>query len=336
MKKWAPSKWTVGLAVLFALFVLLLGRFAYTNAEINGIVRDIEDRGRTPAPGGKMKHVVMISQELDNPFWRTIEQGARDAAEQYNIKLEYSGPYRNNIEEQAELFGKAIAGKPDGILIQGIRSEAYNKQIDKAVEQGIAVLTVDTDSPDSRRLSYVGTDNVESGRQLGELVAKAYEGRSASIGMVIGSYEAGNQQQRLEGFRSVVDAEPNLKIVEVGVSNISRIQATQAAEHILRSREGINVMVGTSALDALGILQASKSLNKQEQVRIFGFDDLTETREALARKEIEATVIQKPYTMGFRSIEMLNRYFEGETLPGFSFTRIDILNPQNVGTAVAP
>jgi ribose transport system substrate-binding protein len=122
----------------------------------------------------------------------------------------------------------------------------------------------------------------------------------------------------------------------VAVSNISRIQAAQAAEQLLRQHPGINVMVGTSALDAVGILQAVKTLGVQERVRIFGFDDLEETKQAIARGEIVATVIQKPDEMGREAVRQLHAYFEGVPLEMNHFTPYEVLDRSNVGEGAAP
>jgi ribose transport system substrate-binding protein len=321
----------------------LLGQFGYAYAKISGIARDLVD---APAPGKNIQHhVVLISQELDNPFWRTVGRAAEEAAGQYNMELEYVGPFRLNPAEQTKLLDKAIASKVDGIFVQGVNGSEYAALIDKAIGRGIPVITVDTDVPDSKRLTYVGTDNVGSGRKLGELVVQAESARLGQaaaapkagpflrIGIIVGSTEAPNQQQRLEGFRSVVQAAPGAEITGIGVSNISRIQATQAAAQLLRAHPDINVMVGMSALDGVGILQAVKSMNLQGQVKIYGFDDLDETKTAIAKGEIEATVIQQPAEMGTEAVRLMHAYFEGSVLDKVHFTSYEVLDRKNVGVA---
>ncbi|KIL36895.1 hypothetical protein SD70_31185 [Gordoniibacillus kamchatkensis] len=330
-------KWTLALAAIGLVFLYLLIQFGVFYANIAGIVRDIADTA-----GNKKNlrhHVVMISQELDNPFWRTIGHAADEAAQEYNMELEYIGPFRLNPAEQTKLLDKAIASKVDGIFVQGVKGEEYTRLINKAMERGIPVVTVDTDAPESKRLTYVGTDNFASGAKLGEIVAASTARlgmKAVHVGIIIGSTEAPNQQLRLDGFRNVVKTAPGIDIAGIDVSNISRIQATQAAEQLLRKHPEINVMVGTSALDGVGILQAVKTLNLQQKVRIYAFDDLDETKQAIARGEIEATVIQKPAEMGREAIRQLHMYFEGGTLVRNHFTSYEVLDRTNVGEALSP
>lgn len=330
-------KWTLALAAIALVFLFLLVQFGVSYINISGIVRDLADTA-----GNKKNlrhHVVMISQELDNPFWRTIEHAAAEVAQEYNMELEYTGPFRLNPAEQTKLLDKAIASKVDGIFVQGVKGEEYTRLINKAMERGIPVITVDTDAPESKRLTYVGTDNLSSGAKLGEIVAESTAKlgiKPVHIGIIIGSMEAPNQQLRLEGFESVVKSVPGVDIAGVAVSNISRIQATQAAEQLLRRHPEINVMVGTSALDGIGILQAVKTLNLQQKVRIYAFDDLDETKQAIAAGEIEATVIQKPSEMGREAMRQLHMYFEGGTLLRNHFTGYEVLDRSNIGGVPSP
>ena len=109
----------------------------------------------------RIKHIVLIAQEIDNPFWRTVKLGAEEAAAQLGMKIDYMGPIRINPAEQMNLLEKSIAAKPDAILVQGIKEQRYDLLISKAIDQGIPVITIDADEPASRRLAYVGTDNWE-------------------------------------------------------------------------------------------------------------------------------------------------------------------------------
>ncbi len=102
-----------------------------------------------------------------------------------------------------------------------------------------------------------------------------------SIGVIIGSELAENQLQRLEGFRSVIDKTAGFQIVDVRSSNISRFQAAGQTEAMLSQYPGIRTIVGFSAWDAVGAVEGMKAKNRAD-IRVFGFDDLGETRQAIA------------------------------------------------------
>lgn len=326
----SDKRWAAVLVLLFLTFFYLLFQFMSSTYYNQALIRQLSETGT----GASSKpHVMLISQELDNPYWRMIEQGARDAANRLGIALEYVGPLRINTEEQTKLLEKAIAAKVDAILLQGIHSIAYTRLIDKAIAQGIPVITVDADSPDSKRISYVGTDNYESGRRLGEIVAEA--GRAFSerpvtkIGVLIGSNLAENQTLRLDGFRAVISRHRPLQIVDVRVSNISRIEAAQKASEMLYLHPDITILVGMSALDGAGILQAAKSSGRDDLL-IFGFDDIEETKQAIARGDIQASVIQKPYRMGYDSVSIVHDVLQGRSAPAHHLMEMEVLTKDGI------
>ncbi|MGZ9585997.1 substrate-binding domain-containing protein [Paenibacillus marinisediminis] len=297
--------------------------------KIDHLVQEMNQSGVENTPS---KHVVLIAQELDNPFWRMVEQGAKEAAEQYGMEIDYMGPIRINPSEQTRLLKKAIAAKPDAILVQGIKDQQYIQLINQAIDLGIPVITVDADAPESRRLAYVGTNNKEAGKRMGELVVKDAAGRG-SIGVIIGSEFADNQRLRLEGFRSIISNTPGYEIVAVRSSNISRIQAAQQTEALLNEYAGIQTMVGFSSLDAAGIVEGMKMTNRTD-VSVFGFDDLEVTRQGIANGDMTASVVQQPQVIGSQAVELLNAFFNGDSIPIQNYIPTNILDQHQLKSTV--
>ncbi|MNW59038.1 D-ribose-binding periplasmic protein precursor [compost metagenome] len=147
------------------------------------------------------------------------------------------------------------------------------------------------------------------------------------IGVIIGSDQAANQLQRLDGLKRIVAEHEGLEIVDVRSSNISHMEAIQQAANMLRKHPEINIMVGTSATDALGVLQAAKNRN---DLTIIGFDNQKETLEAIRKGEIEATVAQQPFLMGDTAVRLLYEHFEGKPLKKKYFTEVKVLDARNV------
>lgn len=322
MSRMSFRKWNLGhlVLILFFIFAALLLQFFFSSLRIRALVEPL-DAGKPAGEG--TRHIVLISQERDNPFWQSIEQGAREASRQYGMELENVGPFRVNPAEQFKLLEKTIAAKADGILVQGINDPKYRQLIDKAAGQGIPVITVDTDEPGSRRLSYAGTDNTEAGKRMGELIVQASGGKG-SIGVLVGGEDADNQRLRLEGFRSVVSRYPGLAIADIR-SSTSRLQAAQQAEDMRTVHPEIGFMVGFSAFDGLGILDAA-GRSDSGGLRIFAFDDLEETKEAVRQRKIESTLVQQPYKMGYDAVSLLHDHFQGKTVPQQHITEITVLD----------
>ncbi|WP_379133214.1 sugar-binding protein [Paenibacillus sp. sgz500958] len=318
------KKWLSLVAVLFGLLAYLFIGFAHQSSKMGNIVQEL--RGHSGNTGHRY-HIVLIEQERYHPYWEMVEKGAKEAAEKYGIDMEFAGPVRNNIDEQINLLEKAIAARVDAIIVQGLNEERFTPIIDKAVTRGIPVVTIDTDAPSSKRLAYVGTDNLAAGERLGRLVVQT-SGATGNIGVIIGSDVAENQLQRLDGLKNIVKQYNGLHIVDVRSSNISHMEAIQQAADMLRLHPEINIMVGTSSTDALGVLQAAKSL-KRGPLTIIGFDNQADMLAAIGRGEIKATVAQQPFLMGEMAVRLLNEHFQGQVLNPEYYTEVKVLDQSN-------
>ncbi|MCZ8522659.1 MULTISPECIES: substrate-binding domain-containing protein [Paenibacillus] len=321
--------WNLGIIVLLLLLVGLLLQFLLATLRIRELALPA-DKG---APGQALPHVVLIAQVQDNPFWRTIERGAREAAETFGMELEYRGPLRIQPQEQIRLLEKALASRADAVLIQGINDPAHRALIDKAMLEGIPVITIDADEPDSRRLAYIGTDNRKAGETMGELLARKARGEG-TVGVLIGSPQAYSQQLRLAGFRSVISRYPELRIAEVRSTDVSRLQAAQQTEELLALYPQMGYLAGFSALDGMGALEAASRLRPQG-LGIFAFDDLPETKEAVAACRIESTVVQQPYQMGYGAVALLHDYFQGRPVASEHFTEAGVYSREAIDSADA-
>lgn len=317
----SDKKWFLSIGLLMVVFFYFFGQFVHESKQIQNIVHQLKEDKRLNQGN---RHVVLIVQELGHPYWQLVANGANDAARSDKITIEVVGPVRNSMDEQIKLLEKAIASKVDGIIVQGLNDEKFTPVINKAVEQGIPTLTIDTDAPTSKRLAYVGTDNRDAGQSLGRLVVQK-TGGNGGIGVIIGSDSAESQMQRLNGLKSVVSEYDGLRIVDVRASNISMMEAIQQASEMMQKHPDISIMVGTSATDALGILQAAKSMNRSD-IAIIGFDNLPETLDAIQKGEIEAAVAQHPYWMGTTSVHLLNDYFHGRNLPASQYVNGEIVD----------
>lgn len=266
-------------------------------------------------------HLLLISQKLDSPYWRLIEQGARKAAEERGVALEYSGPVQPDIKEHIKIIEMAIASGVDGILTQGLNDREFTPVINYAMEMNIPVISVDTDAPNSNRLVYVGTDNYFAGYRVGKALIKE-SGGHANVGIITGSFAADNQASRVEGFQDAVKDEPGIRILDVEESNLSRSQAAEKAYQIMEKYPVVDTFYGTSSLDGLGISQALDYIDKKpdegksgnKRIKIYAFDDLPETLDLIEQGIIDATVVQKPFMMGEESVKLMLDHLNGKKI----------------------
>jgi ribose transport system substrate-binding protein len=273
-------------------------------------------------------HFVLVPEELDNDYWRLVEEGAKKAAEEHDVLLEYAGPKQANIDEHLKTIEMSMASKVDGIITQGLSDEQFTPLINRVVEK-LPVITIDTDAANSNRMAYIGTDNYYSGFLAGKALIEDTNGL-AKVAIITGSFYANHQQQRVQGFRDAVKSEEGITIITVEESEISRVRAAEKAYQILSDYPEVNAFYGTSALDAIGIAQVVEKFRERDQVYIIGFDSLPETRKYITKGTIKATVVQEPFEMGYRSIIMMIDLIKGKKVPPVIHTDTVIMRKESL------
>ncbi|WP_077622624.1 sugar-binding protein [Sediminibacillus massiliensis] len=288
--------------VLFIAFLSMITFSFYYYYQLKQDDRRITEAA-DPGSAPPSYHFALIGEELDHDYWRLVGEGAKQAEAEFDVFVEYEGPQRSNPEEQLKILDKAIKSKVDGIIVQALNDE-FTTLIDQAVRQGIPVMTIDTDSPESSRSAYIGTDNYAAGQLAGEALIEDTDGK-AVVGIVTGRFNNAHHALRVEGFRDVIEQEEGIEIVAIEESSIDRIGAEEKAYNMMTEHEEITALYGTSALDGIGISEAAESLNRQDDLYVITFDTLEENLELLRQGRIDALVEQQPWIMGHRSIEIM-------------------------------
>ena len=155
----------------------------------------------------------LISTNTALPYWQTAAAGFKKAAAEYKVTARVVGP--DGYDPQAELaeLQKAVAAKPSGILISVADAAVIQPGIDAAINAGIPVITMDSDAAGSRRLYFIGTNNLEAGRLGGRRVIEKLGGKGNVVFFTIAGQP--NTEERLKGFKDVFASRPDIKIVDV-------------------------------------------------------------------------------------------------------------------------
>ncbi|ARK28673.1 sugar-binding protein [Halalkalibacter krulwichiae] len=273
-------------------------------------------------------HFALIGEEMNHDYWRLVGQGAEKAEGSYDVFVEYEGPKRSNPVEQLKLLDMAIKSKVDGIIVQAL-NEHFTPLIDQAVAQGIPVITIDTDSSESMRSAYIGTDNYLAGQLAGKALVEDTKGE-ATVGIISGSFDNAHHLQRVKGFKDVVEEVEGIKIVAIEESNISRVDAEEKAYQMLSEHDNITAFYGTSSYNGVGIVAAAKSLNKQNDMYVITFDPIDENIQLLENGDIDAIVEQQPFEMGLLSIKKMVENINGEPIQEVYHTDLSIIRSSDL------
>ncbi|WP_147803321.1 sugar-binding protein [Alkalicoccus halolimnae] len=309
-------------SILIAAFIIAAGFSVYfyqqAQAEDAKIAARVNSGEEIP-----QYHFTLIGEEVNHDYWRFVEEGAKTAEEDYDVFVEYKGPERSNPEEQLKLLDMAVQSKVDGIIVQAL-NEQFPPLINQAVEKGIPVITIDTNSSDNMAHTYIGTDNYMAGQLAGEALVEDTDGE-AVVGVLSGSFDNSLHEQRVKGFTDIVEQEEGIEVAAVEESNISRVDVEEEAYNMLTANENITAFYGTSSYNGVGIVAAARSLEKEEDMYVITFDAIDENIELLENGGIHAIVDQQPFEMGYESVEKMLSIIEGNTVEDDYHTDVTII-----------
>ena len=242
---------------------------------------------------------------VNNPssFWTIAEAGVRKAEAELGVEVDFRMPQTGSVDEQQQILEDLLARGVDGIAISPIDPANMTALLDQVAERTLLV-THDSDAPGSRRLAYVGTDNVAAGRAAGAEIAKALP-QGGEIVLFVGRLDAQNARERKQGIEEAL-AGTSVTILDTRVDQGDQARAQENAEAMLVAHPGLDGMVGLWAYNGPAILNAVRAAGKLDAVKIVCFDEDAATLDGVASGAIAATVVQRPFEFGYRSVRLLD------------------------------
>lgn len=273
--------------------------------------------------------IVLIAHVYSNPYWQYVKLGAEKAAKERNAIIEFEGPDTASVDEGIRFINMAYAAKVSGIIAYIQDEDRYKPIIAKVTGKGIPLVTVDSDAENSKRLAYVGTDNVNAGMVGAEEMINQI-GVEGKVGIIMGGKTVKNQMERVKGFTDYLKRNSKVVIADIESSDSYRLEAEFAAKQILMNNFGITALFCTSALDGVGAAKAVNSLGLSGKVKIICFDDLPETLEGIRSGIITSTVVQRPYIMGYKAVNIIMDNMEGKLTTGQFLTDVAVVGKGNL------
>jgi len=258
--------------------------------------------------------LVLITQELETPFWDKVGNGARAEAAKHGAMLEVWGSYNNDSDEFLKKLEIAIHSRMDGIIVQGLDTDAFKELVKyKAASYGIPVITVVSDVPDSLRRTYVGTDHFEAGR----LIARQLAEDMGPEGTVILLRDSGNayyQEQRLNGIRSVLESHPGIRL-RYAETEGSREQMIAAMQNLMNQAPEAQAFIAANANLTAAMVQEIGRRSRVQPYHIYSFDDSPDMLTLLRDGLIDGVIEQSPEEMGRLSAALMIDWLKGGKLP---------------------
>lgn len=265
-----------------------------------------------------------------NDYWTVLQSGVIEASKEQGINITTALAAEGDVAAGVQLVENAISAGVDGIITAASDPNAFIDVINRAVEAGIIVVTVDQDAPTSNRQYFVGTSNYEAGVIAGQKMIEVTGGK-ANIAIFAGTITASNAVDRIKGFTDAIKDSPDMVVItHEEVKNDVQI-TMQKTEAVFNGYPEVNAIYGVFAYDPLGAAKTVKEMGRTGEVTVIGFDDLEESVQLLKEGVISALLVQQPYEIGRLAVETCVQAAQGNgPAPGNIDADILVVDASNV------
>lgn len=249
----------------------------------------------------------MVGKSQGNQFFEAAHAGASDAARDLGRKLgvtitiDWRTPNEEDAQKQAGMVEQLILNGADGIILSCSDANKLTDAIDRAVGQGIPVVTFSGDAPASRRLVSLGIDDFRCGEQTFEALARLLGGKGV-VAAIDGNPNAANLQQRAAGFRSAAQRYPGIKLLDVYYHKETPADAVAKIEQVMQANPDIT---GWGFLGGWPLFTDHALKWSPGTIKCVSVDALPPELDYVRSGHVQLLLSQDVYGYGYRAVERL-------------------------------
>jgi len=256
---------------------------------------------------GKKTLVFVVNGASD--FWKIAEAGVKKAqGELPKYTLQFKYPEQAAAAVQQRVMEDLVAAGAAGIMVSAVDPKNQTDGLDKVAGQTL-LFTTDSDAPKSKRVAYIGSSNVDLGKDAGKLMLKALPQGGKCIGFV-GLPGADNARERIEGVKDTIKGS-KVQLIDVRGDEIDQGRAKRNVEDALAANPDIACLVGFYSYNTPRIYEVLKETGKLGKIKVIGFDEDPITLGGVKEGTIAGTVVQQPFEWGYRGMKLMAGYLEG-------------------------
>jgi ribose transport system substrate-binding protein len=283
----------------------------------------------------KPKTFALVPKSISVPFYADVEKGCKEEAQKLGVKIMYTGPDTADEAEQVKVLRDVVARGVSGLAVAPMNADSVIGVIADARKKGIPVITFDSDSPNSQRICYVGTDNLEAGKEAGKAFKKLLP--KGKYAVLTGGLAAANLNERIKGFKEIVNGSD---YTEVQGSPFpcedDAVRGVQIVQDIMTRYPNLDGIFFSGGWPLFGAPEAFiKAVAKRaadikaDKFVLVAFDTLPEELKLLKAGYCSALIGQRPYAMGVKSMDVLNDIANGGKGENVN-TGVDVVERSNV------
>jgi rhamnose ABC transporter rhamnose-binding protein len=270
------------------------------------------DKGDAGGSGGGQAQICMMPKLVGIPYFNASEKGAKEAAEELDVKLNYNGPSEAKAAEQVQMIEQMIQQQCDAISIAANDPEALAPAMNKAGEAGVKTSAWDADVKEDSRQYFVNQATFEAiGQQMVEIMAEETGGKGEFL-VVTGSLTAPNQNAWIDAMKKHIKNEyPDMSIASIEPGEEDLQKGIDVTKNYLRANPDTAGVFGLTTVALPGAAEAVQQLGVKDKVAVTGLSTPNQTKPYIESGTINKFVLWNPVDLGYLAVHVANRQVEG-------------------------
>ncbi|MFO8041579.1 MAG: substrate-binding domain-containing protein [Alkalispirochaeta sp.] len=265
---------------------------------------------------------IVFVPAVEDPFYRAIGSGARDAAEEVGVPYsEASYPEVWSADAQRDVLREVDFTDVDILLIGPVSTVALNDELREIHDSGVSIITVDTyigdgdytQGDDSFALTFVGSDNWNGGKEVAERLAELV-GKEGAVYVSTTHSDVSSVRDRVNGFIAGTAEFPHLHVIATDYNQDRQSVAYTQTLSRLQEHPEVRAIFATNLFSAQGAYQAVVESGLTGAVRIASWDSTAPIMSALRRGSMDIVFSQTPREIGSKAVELAVDHLQGRSV----------------------
>lgn len=241
----------------------------------------------------KPEYIIGVSQ-CSNDEWRVQmnKEILREALFYPGVEVKIRQAQDDN-QRQINDIKEFIHRKVNLIIVAPNEAGAIAPVLEEAYEAGIPVVLVDRKIHSDKYTAYVGADNYEIGKKVGEYIVNALNGEGQVV-EITGLKASTPAVERHRGMMEALKVAPGIHIVASADAGWFQDKARMVVDTILKRHSRIDLIFAQNDRMAIGAYQEARRQGREKDIVFIGVDAVAGKGygvESVAKGELNATFI---------------------------------------------
>lgn len=255
--------------------------------------------------------IVVAHGQANDPFWSVVKNGVQKAGEDTGANVEFRSPETFDMVQMSQMIDAAVNQEPDGLVVSIPDADALGPSIQRAVEAGIPVISMNSGSDVAEELGallHVGQSEYDAGMAAGKKLAEMGGTKGICVNQEVGNVALDLRCEGFaEGFGQEVTVIPTMNDpTEVEAKVRAALESDPDVDTVLGLGASLVGEPAVAAVDALG----------REDVLIASFDLSAGFLEAVSEGKAAFAIDQQQFLQGYLPVAFLALNAQYGLVPG--------------------